>query len=417
MNLFLPLYIDPGTGSMLFSILIGAAATLFFLGKAAILKLKLLFSAKKNGVATTDTNYKKYVVYNEGMQYWNVFKPVCDEFEKRQIELTYYTSAEKDPCFEQNYKYVKPEFIGEGNMAFVRLNMLSAGVVLMTTPGLQVYQLKRSKNVKHYSHVLHMPNDATTYRLFGLDYFDSVLLTGDYQKTDLQYLENARNITKKELVTVGCSYLDILAEKIKSIPEENNHNFTVLVSPSWGSVGVLSKYGEKLLDPLAKTGWNIIIRPHPQSKKSEKEMLDRLEARYKDNANIVWDYERDNIYSLKKADIMISDFSGIIFDYTFLCDKPVIYVADNIDLRPYDAYDLGKELWQFETLKKMGIKLDENNFENIAEVIKNASDSKELSEQRKIAKETAWMNIGNAGKNIVDFMIQKEESLSKKEGK
>jgi CDP-glycerol glycerophosphotransferase (TagB/SpsB family) len=417
MNLFLPLYIDPGTGSMLFSILIGAAATLFFLGKAAILKLKLLFSAKKNGVATTDTNYKKYVVYNEGMQYWNVFKPVCDEFEKRQIELTYYTSAEKDPCFEQNYKYVKPEFIGEGNMAFVRLNMLSAGVVLMTTPGLQVYQLKRSKNVKHYSHVLHMPNDATTYRLFGLDYFDSVLLTGDYQKTGLQYLENARNITKKELVTVGCSYLDILAEKIKSIPEEDNHNFTVLVSPSWGSVGVLSKYGEKLLDPLAKTGWNIIIRPHPQSKKSEKEMLDRLEARYKDNANIVWDYERDNIYSLKKADIMISDFSGIIFDYTFLCDKPVIYVADNIDLRPYDAYDLGKELWQFETLKKMGIKLDENNFENIAEVIKNASDSKELSEQRKIAKETAWMNIGNAGKNIVDFMIQKEESLSKKEGK
>lgn len=417
MNLFLPLYIDPGTGSMLFSILIGAAATLFFLGKAAILKLKLLFSAKKNGVATTDTNYKKYVVYNEGMQYWNVFKPVCDEFEKRQIELTYYTSAEKDPCFEQNYKYVKPEFIGEGNMAFVRLNMLSAGVVLMTTPGLQVYQLKRSKNVKHYSHVLHMPNDATTYRLFGLDYFDSVLLTGDYQKTDLQYLENARNITKKELVTVGCSYLDILAEKIKSIPEEDNHNFTVLVSPSWGSVGVLSKYGEKLLDPLAKTGWNIIIRPHPQSKKSEKEMLDRLEARYKDNANIVWDYERDNIYSLKKADIMISDFSGIIFDYTFLCDKPVIYVADNIDLRPYDAYDLGKELWQFETLKKMGIKLDENNFENIAEVIKNASDSKELSEQRKFAKETAWMNIGNAGKNIVDFMIQKEESLSKKEGK
>lgn len=417
MNLFLPLYIDPGTGSMLFSILIGAAATLFFLGKAAILKLKLLFSAKKNGVATTDTNYKKYVVYNEGMQYWNVFKPVCDEFEKRQIELTYYTSAEKDPCFEQNYKYVKPEFIGEGNMAFVRLNMLSAGVVLMTTPGLQVYQLKRSKNVKHYSHVLHMPNDATTYRLFGLDYFDSVLLTGDYQKTDLQYLENARNITKKELVTVGCSYLDILAEKIKSIPEEDNHNFTVLVSPSWGSVGVLSKYGKKLLDPLAKTGWNIIIRPHPQSKKSEKEMLDRLEARYKDNANIVWDYERDNIYSLKKADIMISDFSGIIFDYTFLCDKPVIYVADNIDLRPYDAYDLGKELWQFETLKKMGIKLDENNFENIAEVIKNASDSKELSEQRKIAKETAWMNIGNAGKNIVDFMIQKEESLSKKEGK
>ena len=45
------LYIDPGTGSMLFSILIGAAATLFFLAKALLLKLKLVFAGKKDGGA------------------------------------------------------------------------------------------------------------------------------------------------------------------------------------------------------------------------------------------------------------------------------------------------------------------------------------------------------------------------------
>lgn len=412
MNLFLPLYIDPGTGSMLFSILIGAAATLFFLGKAAILKLKLLFSAKKNGVATTDTNYKKYVVYNEGMQYWNVFKPVCDEFEKRQIELTYYTSAEKDPCFEQNYKYVKPEFIGEGNMAFVRLNMLSAGIVLMTTPGLQVYQLKRSKNVKHYSHVLHAASDATMYRLFGIDYFDSVLLTGDYQKKDIRLLEKQRNLKEKELVTVGCTYLDTLNSKIKMIPQEENHEFTVLVSPSWGASALLSKYGEKLLDPLVKTGWKIIVRPHPQSKKSESEMLTKLTEKYKDCINLVWDYERDNIYSMKKSDIMISDFSGIIYDYTFLCDKPIMYVNASLDLRPYDAYDIieekeNKTIWQFDTLKQIGIELKEESFGKIEEIIKNASDSKELAEKRKYFKEEAWNFQDKAGSNIVDFMISK----------
>lgn len=409
MNLFLPLYIDPGTGSMLFSILIGAAATLFFLGKAALIKIKLLFSAKKNGVATTDTNYKKYVVYNEGMQYWNVFKPVCDEFEKRQIELTYYTSAQNDPCFEQNYKFVKPEFIGEGNMAFVKLNMLSAGVVLMTTPGLQVYQLKRSKHVKHYAHVLHAASDATMYRLFGIDYFDSVLLSGDYQKKDIITLEKQRNIKAKELVTVGCPYLDTLNEKIQSIQKEENHNFTVLVSPSWGKSSLLTKYGEKLLDPLVKTNWNIIIRPHPQSKKSEPEILKRLEEMYKNSTNVSWDYERDNIYSMKKSDIMISDFSGIIYDYTFLCDKPVIYVNAHLDLRPYDAYDIdgGKNIWQFKTLKEIGIELDDSNFENIESIIKNATDSADLAEKRKKAKQEAWMHQSEAGKNIVEFMIQK----------
>ena len=305
---------------------------------------------------------------------------------------------------------MKAEFIGEGNSAFAKLNMLSAGVVLMTTPGLQVYQLKRSKNVKHYSHVLHMPNDATTYRLFGLDFFDSVLLTGDYQATDLRYLEEKRGINKKELVTVGCPYLDVYKQNIAEIPAEENHPFTVLVSPSWGDVGLLKKYGEKLLDPLSKTGWRIIVRPHPQSKKSEREMLERLTARYKDNPNIVWDYERQNIFSLKKSDIMISDFSGIIFDYTFLCDKPVMYVNAGMDLRPYDAYDLdGKELWQYSVLRKFGTELKEEQFANIKEVIQSVSDSKELEEARHAAKAEAWMHEGEAGKNIVDFMISKVE--------
>ena len=407
------LYIDPGTGSMLFSIVVGAAATLFFLGKAAILKVKLFFSVKKNGgTVTADTNYKKYVIYNEGMQYWNTFKPVCDEFEKRGIELTYYTSAQKDPCFDMNYKFVKPEFIGEGNMAFVKLNMMSAGIVLMTTPGLQVYQLKRSKNVKHYAHILHAPSDATMYRLFGIDYFDSVLLSGDYQKADIRLLEKNRGIKEKELTVVGCPYLDTLKEKMNSISAEENHSFTVLVSPSWGPSALLSKYGEKLLDPLLASGWNIIVRPHPQSKKSEKDMLDRLTEKYKDAKNLIWDYERDNIYSMKKSDIMISDFSGIIYDYTFLCDKPVMYVNASLDLRPYDAYDLpanGKKIWQFETLSKIGIELKEEEFGNIKNVIQSASDSKELEKLRHEAKAQAWMNEGNAGSAVADFMISKIE--------
>lgn len=399
------LYIDPGTGSMLFSVLIGAAATLFFLARALILKLKVLISGKKDGIQL-DSSFKKFVIYNEGKQYWNTFMPVVQEFENRGIELTYYTSAKDDPVFETSWKHVKAEFIGEGNSAFAKLNMLSAGFVLMTTPGLQVYQLKRSKNVMHYSHVLHMPNDATTYRLFGLDFFDSVLLSGDYQATDLRTLEEMRGINRKDLITVGCPYLDVYKKNIEEIPDEENHPFTVLVSPSWGDVGILKKYGEKLLDPLSRTGWRIIVRPHPQSKKSESEMLERLEERYKDNNNIIWDYERQNIFSLKKADIMISDFSGIIFDYTFLCDKPVMYVAGNMDLRPYDAYDLNKKLWQYEVLEKFGTELNEDQFENIKEVIQSMSDSKELAEQRRIAKETAWMHQGKAGKNIADYMIK-----------
>ena len=411
-QLFIPLYIDPGTGSMLFSILIGAAATLFFLGKALILKIKLFFSAGKGGVKA-DASYKPYVIYCEDKRYWTVFKPVVDEFESRKIHLTYYTSAKDDPIFNQSYEFVEADYIGEGNMAYAKLNMLTAEIVMMTTPGLNVYQLKRSKNVRHYCHIFHSTGDPTMYRLFGIDYFDSILLTGDYQEEDIRTLEKQRGLKAKELVTVGCTYLDVLQERIASIPQEENHQFTVLVSPSWGPGALLSLYGEKILDPLVESGFKIILRPHPQSKKSESELLARLEERYKDVPNIEWDYERDNIYSMKKADIMISDFSGIIYDYTFLCDKPIMYANAELDLRLYDAYDIDKQIWQFATVEKIGIKIEEKDFSNIKTIIQNAADSAELAAERQKAKDEAWMYRGEAGKRTADFMIKVVNELEK----
>jgi CDP-glycerol glycerophosphotransferase (TagB/SpsB family) len=318
----------------------------------------------------------------------------------------YLTSAQDDPVFDTSWNFVKPEYIGEGNRAFARLNMLRAEICLMTTPGLDVYQLKRSKMVKHYAHILHAPSDAVMYRLFGIDYFDSILLTGDYQAEDIRSLEHQREINKKKLFTVGCSYLDVLAEKIKDLAAEENHPFTVLISPSWGASALLTRYGEKLLDPLSASGWRIIIRPHPQSKKSEAAMLERMQARYKDSSNIEWDYERENIYSLNKADIVISDFFGFIFDYMFLRDKPVLYVSQDLDLRPYDADDIDHELWQFKTIKEAGIELKENDFSRITEIIKNAGDSEKLKTARKKALEAAWQYQGEAGKRTFEFMAE-----------
>ncbi len=134
-------------------------------------------------------------------------------------------------------------------------------------------------------------------------------------------------------------------------------------------------------------------------------MLERLALRYKDR-NITWDYEIDNIFSLSKSDIMISDFSSIILDYVFLYDKPVIYSTCSFDLRPYDADDLAHEPWWFKTLKEIGIELNESDFASIGDVIQKASNSSSLAEARKIARDTAWQHRGKAGALIADFVIE-----------
>jgi hypothetical protein len=387
---------------MLFSILIGAAATLYFLARTLWVKLKGSFG---RGPVRRDDSENTCVIYSEGNQYWNLFKPVLDEFESREIAVSYLTSAEDDPVFTGAYRFVKPEYIGQGNRAYARLNFISAGLVLMTTPGLNVYQLKRSKTAGRYVHILHAPSDATLYRLFGLDYFDAVLLTGEYQADDIRRLEKLRGLREKELVAVGCTYLDFFAGKIAEIPKEENHPFTVLVSPSWGPSALLSRFGEKLLDPLRETGWRVIIRPHPQSRRSEKPVLESLEKRYAGAPNIEWDYDRDNIYALAKADIMISDFSGIIYDFIFLCDKPVIYVNQHFDMRPYDADDLDHEPWQFKVLREIGVELREEHFSRIRELVSGLQDSEDLKIARKKARDEAWQYRGEAAKRTVDYLV------------
>jgi hypothetical protein len=405
-------YIDPGTGSILFSIVIGFAGALYFLGRAAFLKLKFLITGK----AAVIEGRLPVVIYNEGSHYWNVFKPIVEEFEKRHLPLVYLTSAKDDPFFADAYDYVSGTYIGEGNKAFMKLNFLKADICLMTTPGLDVYQLKRSKGIKHYVHILHDIGDVTCYRLFGIDWFDSILLGGEYQKNDLRQLEQIRGTPRKDIVVVGSTYLDVLLEKKKTLPVEKNHQFTVLVSPSWGSGSLLSVFGEKLLDPLMETGWQIIVRPHPQSWRSEAAMLERLEKKYENYAHLTWDKSPENLMVLSRADVMISDYSAIIFDYVFLFERPVIYANSYFNLEMYDASDLDHIPWRFEVVKTFGVELKAEHLNDLKKVISEAADSRQLHDAVKLAKETAWQYIGESGKRAVDYLVSRQSCISDSAG-
>jgi hypothetical protein len=405
MNLQL-LYIDPGTGSALFSITIGIAAATFFLIRSFIINFKVFLFRKKK---IYQSQYK-YVIYAEDKRYWVFFIPILDEFEANGTEILYLTSSIDDPVFSSNYKYIKGKYIGHGNKAFAFLNFLSADVVLATTPDLDVLQWKRSKTVKHYCHLLHSAGGVSFYRLFGLDYYDSILLPGENEIPEIRYLESIRKLPEKQLIIVGNTYFDINVDRIKQIirPNESDSSsgLTVLVSPSWGPNSLLSIYGEKILDPLAKTDWRIIIRPHPQSTIAEKPMLERLVDRYKNNLNIEWDYNPDNIYSLSKADIMISDFSGIIFDYVFLFDRPVLINTKNIDLRHLDAHNLKQEPSYLQSLKRIGVELDNSKLDCIKDLISDVLQNSELQKNRHEVKKTMWQHQGESGKRIVDFLIK-----------
>jgi hypothetical protein len=413
-------YIDPGTGSMLFSFLTGIGVAAFFFFKNLLLKLKSGAlrggKAKPQGAAAAAS----LVIYSEGKQYWNVFKPVVEELVRRNIPCAYYSSGEDDPGLSFPSPLVRREFIGKGNASYRFLNFLEADVCLMTTPGLDVLQLKRSPGVRHYAHILHMATDATTYRLFGLDYYDSIFLTGEYQKKDLRKLEELRGLKRRNLFVAGCSYLDVLSDRVKEFlpepaePEQRERKKTILVAPSWGANGILRRYGLALLEPLAQSSYRVIIRPHPQSLISEGDTIASLRRRLDAFATVEWDFEAENLRSLSRADALISDFSGVIFDYAFLFERPVAYLRFDFDKRPYDLSDIEDEAWMFRSIRELGAPVNEEDFERIEELLDGIIGEEGKKETIGRLKNEAYMYPGEAGKRTVDALLSIRDGLPEK---
>ena len=405
-------YIDPGTGSMLFTILIGVVTAGIYALRNAIVKARFVLSGGKQEKDAGEQ--RAFVIFTDSKRYWNVFEPICDEFERRGIELTYYTASPDDPALDKPYEHVKCEFAGEGNHAYAKMNMIKADVLLSSTPGLDVYQWKRSRDVKWYVHVPHAVYDITLYRMFGIDYYDALLLTGDFQADQVRALEEKRGLPAKELLTVGCTYMDRLASQLKAADSselDDKGRITALLAPSWGASAIFSLYGGKVIQALLDAGFYVIVRPHPQSFVSETELMDSLMAAYPDSDQLEWNRDNDNFNALRRSDVLVTDFSGVVLDFSLVFDRPVLYTEPNIDRAPYDACWLEDELWIYEALPKLGMKMESEGEIRVGDLVNEVLNNPSFQEGREAVRSECWQHPGEAAVRVVDYLVAKQKEL------
>ena len=402
-------YIDPGTGSMLFTVLIGLISAGVYALRSSIIKLRFLIGGGR--VNESNDHRDSFVIFTDSKRYWNSFKPICDEFEKRGVDITYLTASEDDPALDNDYKHVTCSSAGEGNKAFAKLNMIKADIVLSTTPGLDVYQWKRSRDAAWYAHIFHGVADATMYRMFGLDYYDSILLGCEFQAEQIRELERIRNLPEKELHLGGLTYMDALWDRYQEAGAPPEHDTTVLLAPSWGASSIFNQYGDRIFDALLATGYHLIVRPHPQSFTSESDLIQRLMQKYPESQQLEWNRDNDNFEVLRRSDIMISDYSSVIYDFALIFNRPVIYTEPSYNKDPYDAWWLDEELWMFKTLPKVGRELGADSFDSLKELIDDCLTNPCFQEGRDIARREGWANQHEAATAIVDYLIDKQKQI------
>ncbi|MFK5857523.1 MAG: CDP-glycerol glycerophosphotransferase family protein [Bacteroidota bacterium] len=403
---FTLLYIDPASTSALLYIIIAMAATIGFAFRGFFYKMKNLFLGK--GFVSHD-DYKgiDIVFYSEGKQYWQVFIPIIKALEKRNIPCVYFSSDKDDPGLDYISSFFQSKYIGNLTMTSVFLNKLDAKFVGMTTPQLDVMMIRRSKKVKHYAHIVHAPIDVFTYRKFAFDYFDSVFCSGPHQIKGIEKLELKRNTSKKLLLKTGLTYYDVMLEELKKLPKVKKERPVILVAPTWKEYSIINRFGVKFFESLLESDeYDIILRPHPQSYISFPKIIGGIEEKFKNEPRISIDIKPSGAESMAKADLMISDLSGVIWDFAFLFSKPVLLLETKFEtIEGFEGSELDYEMWEMKERSRLGKVFTEDDVENISDLVVDLIKNPPQAQLESLKNESVY-NMGKAGEVAANQIME-----------
>jgi hypothetical protein len=140
---------------------------------------------------------------------------------------------------------------------------------------------------------------------------------------------------------------------------------------------------------LANAGYNVIVRPHPYSYVCEKDFIESLQ---KELPNIPFSTEINNLPVLSKADILISELSGVRLDFYLAFKRPVI----SLESGKRDEYE--HDEWSVEISEDIGIFVKKDEVKNLPQIVKN------LSQRKLIDANSILLNIGRSKIAIADYL-------------
>ena len=187
-------YIDPGTGSALLYVVTGLVVAAFFALRGLYYRLvELVFRVRHK--------HQRCVVaiHCESPRYEITFLPVVRVLAAQGVEVTYFTMYERDGSFDPLPDGVVHREIAPGMVGYSYLNHLEADLLVTTTPQLDVMTFRRSKRVKHYSHIPHALGESLYVRPYAYDFFDSVLCCGPILESNIRKIEEIRGLPAKKL--------------------------------------------------------------------------------------------------------------------------------------------------------------------------------------------------------------------------
>ena len=267
------------------------------------------------------------VFYSEKNGFYKYYQNIIEALlEKTNVVINYISSDPEDRVFQMESDRFRTFYIGEHKLIILMMK-LEADLVVMTTPDLENYHLKRSL-VRKDNEYIYVPHDVNspnlTFHKDALDHFDTIFSSGFLCTEEIRKREQLYHLPEKKIVEWGSGVIDNMISAYESMEKRQKEVKEILIAPSWQKDNILSFCIEGILDHLEGMGYKIIIRPHPQFVRHEGERLEYLRQKYhmdsRDDMELQTDFSSNT--TVYEADLVITDWSSIAFEYSFATLKP-----------------------------------------------------------------------------------------------
>lgn len=359
---------------------------------------------------------KHLVIYSEKSGFYKYFESIIDALlKKSNITIHYITNDPDDAIFALSEKEprIRPYYIGLKKMIPLMMRA-EADIMLMTTPDLDKFYIKRSIVKKDMEYV-YVPHDMMSmhmgFREGALDAFDTIFCTGPHIVREVRATEKVYGLPEKKLVEFGYPFADklIAAGEAERATHITGSRKEILIAPSWQEDNLLDSCIDQLINGLFCDGYHITVRPHPEYVKRYGARMQAIVDRY---AHMVGDglsFELDftvnkSVYS---SDLLITDWSGIALEFCFATRRPALFVNTAIKCMNPNWKKIDCVPTEISLRDVVGVSVDKDRLDECRSIVEDLLARADEYDVKigKVLSEHIY-NQGHAGETGADYLLK-----------
>ncbi|MBX9667409.1 MAG: CDP-glycerol glycerophosphotransferase family protein [Candidatus Obscuribacterales bacterium] len=322
---------------------------------------------------------RRVVFYSERDIYYQYYEGLIDYLlANSAVEICYATSDLNDPIFKTSNSRIKPFYVK--HCLGLVLSKLDAKVVVMTMPDLNNFFVSKGESQAKFLYKFHaMVSTHQQYRNGAFDHYDAIFCVGPHQVEEIRRRETMGGITPKHLVESGYHRLEAIYQEHAKIGsgKPSDAARTVLVAPTWGDTSLFEAHLKEIVSAFAGSPFNVHLRPHPQSLSNKKDLLNDMKSLVKGHNNIHVEGDLTRKMTIHQADVLVTDRSGIAFEYAFGTERPVLFIDTPLKVSNPQCSELGIEPIENRLRHQIGVSLNVSEINRIADVCRDFLDSED----------------------------------------